>query len=579
MAEFGIGAAGDTSDPARLALYAPSGSFGTVTNPFGKDTANLGLFRALALYGGFSELGVLTHGEIARDEVVAGLCGDQAVSTRFWTGSVLRTTAALRAGAVLRGKADLADLAWLRNGVDPRGYSLIGLIHTIAPPGIRDQIAACATAPVQPWDALICTSPSVRSAMEQMFDEYGAYLAQRFGGTLRPRPMLPLIPLGVDVDRISQLADRPDVRRQTRESLGIGDDAVLVFWLGRLSFFEKAFPQPMFRAVAEARRLSGRPVHFVMAGWFPDGEEGRARYEEAAQAYAPDVALHLIDGNDATRIGALWAAADVFLSLVDNIQETFGLTPLEAMAARLPIVASDWDGYAYTIQDGVNGFLVPTMGAPPGLGQLMSARHVLGIDSYQTYVGTVAQHTAVDVGHAGKVLARLFSDGELRRTMGDAGRARARAMFDWPVVAKQVRDLVLELGGIRREAASRASSSPPPSGSPIKGDPFQQFAGFATGTLTAETVLFRREEAVSLDESLRRLRSVRLDGFGAAWRGSPADWPVLLDRLSAGPRSVERVLAGFEGDRRLFAQMTLIWMCKLGVLGWRHAGRPGSPEA
>ena len=50
-------------------------------------------------------------------------------------------------------------------------------------------------------------------------------------------------------------------------------------------------------------------------------------------------------------VGELWAAADVFLSLVDNIQETFGITPLEAMAAGLPVVASDWDGYRYTMRD------------------------------------------------------------------------------------------------------------------------------------------------------------------------------------------------------------------------------------
>ena len=44
-----------------------------------------------------------------------------------------------------------------------------------------------------------------------------------------------------------------------------------------------------------------------------------------------------------------YAAADIFVSLSDNIQETFGLTPVEAMAAGLPVVASDWDGYRETI--------------------------------------------------------------------------------------------------------------------------------------------------------------------------------------------------------------------------------------
>ena len=555
----------------RLALYAPSGTFEAVRNPFGKDTANLGLFRALALHGGFEELGVLSNQEASRQDVKAALCGNQVVATEFWTGSVLRASSLLRAGAVLRGKADLADLAWLRNSVDPRGYSLIGLIHTIAPPAIRDQIASLTIAPIQPWDALICTSPSVQSAMAEMFDEYGEYLAHRFGvGAVRHRPRLPLVPLGVDAARIAQLADRPDVRSETRQSFGLDDDAVLVFWLGRLSFFEKAFPQPMFRALSEAQNLADKAVHFVMAGWFPDGDEGRARYEEAARAYAPSVKLHFVDGNDSRQIGALWAASDVFLSLVDNIQETFGLTPLEAMAARLPVVASDWDGYAYTIEENVTGFLIPTLGAPPGLGQLMSSRHVLGIDSYQAYVGTVAQHTAVDVGRAAKALARLFIDPNLRQAMGDAGRKRVQSMFDWPVVATQIRDLVIELGILRRHSAPFGTSLARPSGNPIKGDPFRQFANFASGTMGPDTVLFLREAGVlpNIHHILERTRSVRLDMFGAAWRGAPANLDGLLQDLLSGPKPVEDLLAKIPESERPFAQLALVWMCKLGVLGW-----------
>ena len=39
------------------------------------------------------------------------------------------------------------------------------------------------------------------------------------------------------------------------------------------------------------------------------------------------------------------AASDMFISLADSYQETFGLTPIEAMASELPVVASNWNGY------------------------------------------------------------------------------------------------------------------------------------------------------------------------------------------------------------------------------------------
>ena len=66
---------------------------------------------------------------------------------------------------------------------------------------------------------------------------------------------------------------------------------------------------------------------------------------EAAAALCPTVEVRLLEGHD-LNLGALArSASDAFISLVDCLQETFGLTPVEAMAARLPVVASDWNGY------------------------------------------------------------------------------------------------------------------------------------------------------------------------------------------------------------------------------------------
>jgi glycosyltransferase involved in cell wall biosynthesis len=41
----------------------------------------------------------------------------------------------------------------------------------------------------------------------------------------------------------------------------------------------------------------------------------------------------------------LYRAADVFLSPVDNVQEMFGIRPVEAMACGIPQVVADWNGY------------------------------------------------------------------------------------------------------------------------------------------------------------------------------------------------------------------------------------------
>jgi hypothetical protein len=71
----------------------------------------------------------------------------------------------------------------------------------------------------------------------------------------------------------------------------------------------------------------------------------------------------------------IWSAADIFTHLVDNIQETFGQAPVEAMAAGLPVVVTDWVGFRDTVRHGVDGMLVRTTMASPGEGREASLRY------------------------------------------------------------------------------------------------------------------------------------------------------------------------------------------------------------
>lgn len=554
---------------SRLAIFWNGRRMTVTENPFGRDVANRGLFRALARHGAFETLDVLSNTAVTEAELVEDLLDGVAPTgsaTRLKAGSILNMRGAAKAGTLLRPSADLADLAWLRRQVvGDAGLSLVGLVHSIAPLPVRQQIASAAIAPVQPWDALICTSPSVRDGLERMFDEWEEYLEARIGGSARTRPRLPLLPLGVDANVIAASADRPEVRAAIRAEFGLGPDDILVLWVGRLSFFEKAYPQPMFRAIEEAARQTDRRVHFAMFGWFPTGDRGRRQYEAAARAYAPNLSLHLVDGNDQMRLGELWAGADIFLSLVDNIQETFGITPIEAMAAGLPVVASDWDGYRYTMRHGREAFLIPTLLAPAnGLGRSIAARHVIQANTYQGYVGAVAQHTAVHVGRTVEALAALIRSPDLRRTMGAAGRARVRERYDWPVVVAGIGALADDL------AEARAAAGGDPSwygGDPVRGDPFRDFGGFATGSLAPNTVLTLRPGVGP--EALAGAGDVELDRMFGLWRATPAECTEVLGMLAASTgRTVREIVDRFPEPRRPLVEFALVWMAKLSFIDW-----------
>ena len=553
----------------RLAIYHPAGRVGLGQNVFGKDVANFDLFRALVRQSGLGQVDFLTHAPIDAGALARSFGATSPGAARITTASILDDRVPSAAGCLLRGGPRIDELAWQRRrAAGDCAYSLMGLIHTIAPPAMRQEIASAAVAPMQLWDALICTSPSVQSAMVEMFDEWADYLGDRFNGDRRTRPMLPLLPLGVDGRVFADHAARPDVRRSERERLGMADDDVLVLWVGRLSFFEKAFPQPMMRAVQEAGRKSGKRMHFAMAGWFPNQADGERQYGQAAAAHAPDCAFHIIDGNDRTRLAGLWAASDIFLSLVDNIQETFGITPLEAMAAGLPVVVSDWDGYRYTVRDGEEGFLIPTLMGPEGaLPPALVAGHTLGLKSYQQYVGIIAQHTAVDIGSAADALAVLAASPDLRRRMGEAGQRRVRESFDWAVVAPQYRALAAELAEIRLAAGAAAR---PVARRPVKGDPFRDFTSFASSSLSPNTRLRLRDGFGAKD--LRKVWTIELDMFAANWRGSIDECLVVVARLTeTGAATAGELMDLFPQARRPQVQLSLLWLCKLGILSWDAA--------
>jgi glycosyltransferase involved in cell wall biosynthesis len=558
---------GDTGAPGgRLAILHPPGRMGLGPNPFGKDVANLQLWQALARHGGYDRLDVLTLQGADPVELRRALFEGAPEASQIETGLLTLSDAPRAAGALLRGQPELYDLAWMRRRRSgDRAYSLVGLIHTIAPPAMRQIIAMTQVAPMHGWDALICTSPSVRASLEALFEGWGEHLAARTGGRPPPRPQLPAIPLGVDGAGFASRADRPDARVRARSALGVGDDEALVLWVGRLSYYEKAFPQPMLQAVQRAQAATGRRVTFALAGWFP-AEADRGYFEEAARVHAPDVQVRFVDGNDREGLADLWAGADIFLSLVDNIQETFGITPIEAMAAGLPVVVSDWDGYRSTVRDGVEGMLIPTLGGPAGggLGARMVERHTIEGSAYQVYVGAVAQHTAVHIGRAAEALAALIASPDLRRRMGAAGRARVAAAFDWPVVARQIRSMIEGLATVRSQAPDPPAR---PAADPVRGDPFLDFAGFASEVVTLDTWL---APAPGMDaEAVRAMSARALDAAFPAMRAPPEACARAFDWIAArGGASVREVLEAVPVGERRALELGLAWMAKYGFLDW-----------
>ncbi|QRM31179.1 glycosyltransferase family 4 protein [Microvirga sp. VF16] len=452
-----------------------------------------------------------------------------------------------------------AAQAWQRGTHGSRAWSLCGVNHTLSSARAMDGLTELLTAPIQPWDAVICTSMASREVIEKLFARQEEYLAKRLGASRFVRPQLPVIPLGVDY--VSQ-AGHSRHRTEARAVLRIEANDFVILFLGRLSFHAKANPAPMY--IALERLASRHRVVLIECGWTANNQIAQALAEARAKL-CPSVRSLVLDGREPDVRTRAWAAADIFCSLSDNIQETFGLTPIEAMAAGLPVVVTDWDGYKDTVRNGIDGFSIPTLAAPSGAGQRLASRHALEVDSYDSYIAQASTAVSVDIDATAAAFKQLASDRDLRRRMGESGAARAREVFDWKVIIKAYEELWRELAELRRAGEPSSDSPQRTSGCwPARPDPFELFASFPSASLSARHV-FIQSPGIDEAEVVARL-ALKIAMVNVLPDVSPALLLDLWKQVGNQGASTRDILQQRPDSVAALIIRSLLLLAKLGLL-------------
>ena len=455
----------------------------------------------------------------------------------------------------------LGHEAWSRRPFDARRYSLCGVTHTTATHRVMDIVADLLVAPVEPWDALVCTSNAVRANIELQLAAVHEDLSQRLGATRLSQPQLATIPLGVNAD---DFTIDPAQRAAWRERLDIPQDAVVALYVGRFSATAKMNPATMALVLEAAAKATGQPIYWVVAGW-TTSDEATEKFHAWTREFCPSVHHRGVDGRPGDTRFSIWSVADIFLSLSDNIQETFGLTPIEAMAAGLPCVVSDWDGYRDTVRHGVDGFRIPTYAPRVGLGRDLAFGYANEWFTYEQYLAAAAQMTAVDLNFAIEAVSALVRDPDLRKRMGEAGRGQARAVFDWRVIVPQYQALWGELAQ-RRGAATAASGPAHLVDNPRRLDPFRLFAAYPTEALTPQTVV-AAVPGMTWPQAADRLR-LHLATIGRWAMATDGELQALFERIAAaGETTVGEVIVGDNAPvRQLFVERSILWFAKYGLV-------------
>ena len=193
---------------------------------------------------------------------------------------------------------------------------------------------------------------------------------------------------GVDVDAIVACRDQ---REEARAELGLRPGQVVVCTVANLRW-QKGYPD----LLEAARRVidDGCDVVFLAVG------QGPLEYELLARRAALGLEKQFRLLGHRTDTYRILAASDIFV--LASLHEGYPIVVLEALAAGLPVVATDVGAVPTTVTDGVEGLVVST--ADPT--QLASS------------------------------LLRLVHDPELRRRMGEAAALRGAEFNITPVISR-----------------------------------------------------------------------------------------------------------------------------------------------
>lgn len=272
-------------------------------------------------------------------------------------------------------------------------YHSLGAVkyRTIADiPAIAKTRLAVEKACLETAERVVATSPQEEEHMQTLVSTKG---------------QIEMIPCGTDIEKFGKIE-----RSAARQHLGIEPDAKVVLYVGR--FDRRKGIETLVRAIAKSSlRESGNLKLIIAGGSRPGQSDGLERLRiEGIVAELGLGDLTIFPGRlDDTTLPTYYAAADV--CVVPSHYEPFGLVAIEAMASKIPVVASDVGGLQFTVVPEVTGLLVPPL-------------------------DDLAFAAAID---------RILLNPAWREQLGQTGRQRVEIAFSWESVASRLTQMYTNL--------------------------------------------------------------------------------------------------------------------------------------
>ncbi|MBN2339962.1 MAG: glycosyltransferase family 4 protein [Deltaproteobacteria bacterium] len=447
-----------------------------------------------------------------------------------------------------------SGLSHLRNRYAQKPFPITGIIHSMNGLETNYHAHKIIFAPLLPYDTVICSSRAGEQVFQNILSKVSAAL-ESHGTRVTYTGGTHMIPLAVD-DRFATSRSSTSCRKQ----LNLPADAFIVLMVGRFSVQSKMDLYPALQCHKKMQSASlPRPVFLVMAGGGATDELNivKSIVDELDISASTRIIANF---NDDTK-AMLYQAADVYLSVTDNLQETFGISVVEAMMAGKPAVISDINGYKELIEDGIHGYKIPTTWI-----QQFETVELAEIMNFNTMQLMLSQCMAIDTEHLFNALCTLASDAENTAQMGAAAKEHATKRFSWSSVMVKYHELwdslhanILKLD----ESELKTLRSMP---NPFINDYLNAFDHYPTHKISPEMwcrITPDGKDALAQGRVPAAYSDIRellhVDYQGAVLR-TIEQHPLKVETL------IENRLAGLsESD----AQFNLLWLAKYGLVALR----------
>ena len=318
------------------------------------------------------------------------------------------------------------DIANLRSVYAKRYFPICGITYTISYGHLLNSVFfQNMISDLRFFDSIVCISRSVLESVKRMHRLIRQSVFNKMSINLNYKARLDYLPLGINTEDYMK-----NNKSESRRELKLPAEKIIILYFGRFSIFDKADLYPLLLAFKNILSKNKNILLMLAGKNFQGNYAGKLKKIAADLGISSNIKFFFNPSLKEKYL--LYAASDIFVSPSDSLQESFGLTVLEAMASGLPVVVSDWDGYRDIVIHNETGFCIPTYWTK--CDREISDSTYLFNNNIDIENLSLGQSVCIDVKKMIEYLSLLIKRKDLRLRFGYNARERVLKNYDWSVV-------------------------------------------------------------------------------------------------------------------------------------------------